>query len=78
LLWISGPLDTFNFDNLDLKPVNRFHIQMVDIPRRLKVMEIFFGTDYQGGTISSSRPPMAEFQKKVVLILTAAVQLITC
>jgi photosystem II stability/assembly factor-like uncharacterized protein len=50
-LWISGPLDTFNFDNLDLKPVNRFHIQMGGYTSAVESNgKIFFGTDYQGGT----------------------------
>lgn len=50
-LWISDSSDSLDPENLDLKAVNKHHIQMggytavVEHDRKL-----FFGTDYQGGT----------------------------
>jgi hypothetical protein len=50
-LWISGPLDTFDFENPTWIPITKYHIQMGGYTAVVENDEkIFFGTDYQGGT----------------------------
>jgi len=50
-LWISGSLDTFDFENPTWKAVNKFHIQMGGYTSSVESDgKLLFGTDYQGGT----------------------------
>ena len=50
-LWLSDSLATFDFENPNWKPVNRFHIQMGGYTSVVESDgKILFGTDYQGGT----------------------------
>jgi hypothetical protein len=50
-LWISGSLDTFEFEDPKWKVVNKFHIQMGGYTSFVESDgKILFGTDYQGGT----------------------------
>jgi hypothetical protein len=50
-LWISDPLNAFDFDRPRWKAVNRFHIQMGGYTSFVESDgRILFGTDYQGGT----------------------------
>ena len=50
-LWISGSLDTLDFENPTWKAVNKFHIQMGGYTSSVESDgKLLFGTDYQGGT----------------------------
>jgi hypothetical protein len=50
-LWLSGPMDTFDFENPQWQAVNKFHIQMGGYTSFVESNgRILFGTDYQGGT----------------------------
>ncbi len=50
-LWLSGSLDSTDFDNINWQPVNKFHIQMGGYTSVVESNgKIIFGTDYQGGT----------------------------
>ena len=50
-LWISGPLDAFDFKNPNWIPITKYHIQMGGYTAVVENDEkVFFGTDYQGGT----------------------------
>lgn len=50
-LWLSGPLDAFDFKNPNWIPITKYHIQMGGYTAVVENEEkVFFGTDYQGGT----------------------------
>lgn len=67
-LWISGPLDSFDFENPNWIPITQYHIQMGGYTGVVEDNEkIFFGTDYQGGTnFIVETSDGKKFTKKVV------------
>jgi hypothetical protein len=67
-LWISGPLDAFDFKNPNWIPITKYHIQMGGYTAVVENDEkVFFGTDYQGGTNFIVETTDAKnFTKKVV------------
>lgn len=67
-LWISGPLDNFDFENPVWIPITKYHIQMGGYTAVVENDEkIFFGTDYQGGTnFIVETTDAKKFTKKIV------------